>query len=230
MADKPTTHEARVRIATQPKDVRKFYIKTGRIQVDLAGVQSMQQRDDISGKFARKCSQIARVLRQKLEELMEDEKALQEKHKRKFPEGHPRAGEVEPVYAIDEKTGDPVFKKDSAGNDTQEREIVQGAFSYVDPIKYQQERLEMLKEYVVVEVPCFLVVDPDNKDDKFVPELDRFGKVKGTAWDACADFEDGAPTMTPPAEWQEKPARPAETADSGSPGGIGSDIPENSAP
>jgi hypothetical protein len=35
---------------------------------------------------------------------------------------HPKAGEFTPVYAL-EADGSPVFKKDKAGNDTEERLI-----------------------------------------------------------------------------------------------------------
>lgn len=195
MANAPDISKARA--ATAPKDQATFYIKKGRLQVLLGGIQTMQKREDISGKFARKLTQIGRGLRESLEKVLEEEKALQELHKEKFPEGHPLAGQVKPVYAVD-NDGKSVFKKDNAGNDTEEREIVPGQFNFADPVKYQQDRLEMLKEITVVSVPCFRVTDPEGKDDKFVPELDRFGKVNGAAWDACADFEEGSPLMDPP--------------------------------
>ncbi len=199
--------------ATLSPDATDFFIKKGRIAILLNGIQSMQKRDDISGKFARKCTQIGRALRIALEALMEEEKDLQELHKKKYPEGHADAGKVMPVFAIDERTGAPVFKKDAGGNDTTEREIVPGGFEYSDVVQYNKDRMDMLKEYVVINAPCFRVTDPEAKDDKYVPELDRFGKVSGAAWDACADFEEGSPCTTPPADAPEKPTEvPAEAA------------------
>ncbi len=219
----PAATPAKANPATQPKDLTTFYVKKGRVSNLLGGIQAMQKRDDITGKFARKLTQIARVLRTTVEALMEEEKALQELHKDKFPEGHPQAGEVKPVYAVD-NDGKSIFKKDASNNDTEEREIVPGSFNFKDPVAYQKDRLEMLKEYVVIECPCFRVTDPDGKDDKFVPELDRFGKVNGAAWDACADFEEGSPATTRPADL-DGVADPAPVAS-----GPAVDVQEDSAP
>lgn len=195
----PAAASADKRNPTDPKDLRRFYIKKGRLAVLLNGVQMMQKREDISGKFARKLTQVCRVLRMTVESVMEEEKALQELHKDKFPEGHAEAGKVKPVYATD-NDGNPLFKMDASGNKTDEREIIPGQFSFADPVAYQTDRLEMLKEFVVVDIPCFRTT-PDNKeDDKFVPELDRFGKVSGVAFDACAEFEEGSPALEPPGD------------------------------
>lgn len=182
---------------TLPKNVTKFYVEKRRLAPIINSIAAMQQLDS-SGKFARKLAQIMRVLRQHAEAVNDEVKALQEQHKAKFPDGHPQAGETKPVYKVD-AAGNFVFKLDDAGNKTEEREVMPGEWTFADPVKYQEDYREMERELVEIECPAFCTTDPDGKaGDNYVPELDRWAKIKGTAIDGALDLEEGAATTQPP--------------------------------
>lgn len=180
----------------QPLSTTVFYIPKGRLATLMGGVQRMQQREDISGKFARKLGRQRRALLKALEDAQAEQDDLLDRHKERYPAGHALKGEVVPVYL--EENGKPVFKKDDAGNDTEERITVPNSHRLIDPAAYERDMREFLREVTVVECPAFLVADPTGRDQNFVPELDVYKAVHGAAFDACMDLEEDAPTTVAP--------------------------------
>lgn len=181
-------------VATAPKDTTTFYLKKSAIRPALVAITQLQQRDDIPGKLARKLGRIRRALNVADEEIQAQRQDLVAAHAEKYPEGHELAGKPTPAYMVNEK-GEPVFKKDKEGNDTEERIVVPDQYNILDPMAFNRDWKEMLEEIIVVACPCFLV-PPDPKDG--IPELERFKGIKGSIVDPLMDLEEGAETTIAP--------------------------------
>lgn len=150
------------------------------------GLSGLQDRDDCSGKFGRRVGTNRRALERAHEEINEERKALIKEHSEKFPEGHERAGEPTPVYRmIQTAEGEkPIFKKDSAGNDTDEREIIPDEFNLRDREAFNRDLKEMMEECIVIECPGFTV-----------DEFNSFKKIAPRIVDPLLDLEVGGETM-----------------------------------
>ncbi len=180
------------------KDTTTFYLKKSAVTQALVAISQLQQRDDIPGKMARKIGRIRRSLAAVYEEIQAQRQDLVVAHSEKYPEGHELAGSPTPAYMVDEK-GEPKFKKDAQGNDTEERIVIPDQYNILDPMAFNKEWKEMLEEIIIVSCPCFLV-PPDPKDG--IPELERFKGIKGSIVDPLLDLEEGADTTIPPEEKQ----------------------------
>jgi hypothetical protein len=206
--------------ATVANNTIRFYLANKRMPVILMGIQKMQARDDITGKFARKLGQQRRAITAAMEEVQRQQGDLLETHKERYPEGHPQAGQPTPVYAK-KPDGSALFKQDKEGKDTDEREIDPNQFNLVDPKAYNKDLNDLYDEISVVECPAFLVHDPGDAGANWQPELDRFKTVNGGAFDACMDLEEDADTTIAPDGVSEPAAEPAgaasDTEDRGAP-------------
>jgi hypothetical protein len=178
------------------KDTTTFYLKKSAIRPALVAINQLQQRDDLPGKMARKVGRIRRALSAADEEIQAQRQDLVVAHAEKYPEGHELAGKPTPAYMVNEK-GEPVFKKDAQGNDTEERIVVPDQYNILDPMAFNKDWREMLEEVMVVACPCFLA-PADSKEG--IPELERFKGIKGAIVDPLLDLEEGADTTIAPEE------------------------------
>lgn len=174
-----------------PKDTTTFYLQKSAIRPALMAIQQLQQRDDIPGKLARKVGRIRRALTSADEEIQAQRQDLVIAHAEKDA-----AGEPTPAYMVDDK-GTPMYKKDKEGNDTEERIVIPDQYNISNPMEFNRDWKEMLKEMIVVVCPCFNV-PPDPKDG--IPELERFKGIKGAIVDPLMDLEEGADTTIAPDE------------------------------
>lgn len=198
---------------TTPKDSTIFYLQKKRVAPTLQAILTLQQRDDTSGKFTRKLGQQRRALTVAAEHISEERFDLVKKFGEKYPQvypatlpgtdtphpqagqPHPNAGEYTPVYATEEGTGKPLFKKDSAGNDTAERVVLPDNYNIGDPVGFDAAVKELFEEFIAVECPAFLL-EPAGPGS--TPELDMFKNIKGAVTDPLYDLEQGAPTTKKP--------------------------------
>lgn len=171
---------------TPPADTTRFYLKKMQVRPALQAVMELQKREDISGKFARKVGRVRRALTKADEEINQQRQDLVVAHAEKYPAGHEKAGQPTPVYATDPQ-GNPMFKKDEAGNDTDERVVVHDQYNVADPGAFSRDFKELLDEVIVVECPCF-------KTD----EINGFKSVRGDIVDKIMDLEEGADTTIRP--------------------------------
>lgn len=194
-------------IATGPQ---KFYIQKKWIQPMLVAMQGspgnppysaatagLKDRSDVSGKFARKVGQNRRALEKAFEMIGDERQALVKHHAEKFPEleivdgverPHPQAGNTTPVYQTDQQ-GRPMFKKDKAGNDTDERVSLPDQYNLADPVAFQRDLKQMMEEWTVIECPGF------TSDD-----FNSFKTIEPRIIDPLMDLEVDAPTTASPAE------------------------------
>lgn len=189
-----TTPAKAQNIATQRPDLVTFYLPKERILSLGQAIAALQQRDDLSGKFARKTSYQRRHVLAAVEELNEDRLEMVKRHAEKFPVGHAKAGEFTPVYA-QKNDGSPLFKTDANGNDTDERVVVQDQYNLVDVAAFNAEWKESMKEVVAIALPAMKV-----------GELEAFSKIRGQIMDALVDIEEGAETTKKPEGWADQPA------------------------
>jgi hypothetical protein len=174
--------------AAPPADSTTFYLKKSYVRPIAQAVSDLQQRTDLSGKFARKVGRVRRAITKADEEIQAQRQDLVLAHAEKHPEGHADAGKPTPVYATG-PAGEPMFKKDKAGNDTDERIIVPEQYNVADPGAFQVDFKAMLDEVMTLECPCF-------KED----ELNSFKGISGKIIDALMYLEEGAETTIAPAD------------------------------
>lgn len=172
--------------ATLPADTTRFYLKKSYVRPIAQAISDLQQRTDLSGKFARKVGRVRRAVTKADEEIQSQRQDLVLAHAEKYPEGHPEAGQPTPVYATDQN-GQPIFKKDKAGNDLDERVVVPDQYNVADPGEFQRDFKAMLEEIIVVECPCF-------KEDEF----NSFKGISGKIVDPLMYLEEGADTTIAP--------------------------------
>lgn len=184
-----------VNAATARPDLATFYLKKGKLPNLLNCVARLQQRDDLSGKFARKVALIRRPLAALVDDLNEERQALVKAHAEKYPAGHDKAGEFKPVYMEEQGTGKPVFKKDENGNDTDERVVIPDQYALKDPELFTKDVRAMLEEYVAFTCPAFKL-----------SELESFKNIRGEVMDALLDIEEGADSTAKPEGFSERPA------------------------
>lgn len=153
------------------------------------GVPGLQDRDDLSGRFARKVGQNRRALAKADEIIVEERKDLVELHAEKYPADHELAGQPTPVYSIKDD-GSPVFKRDAAGNETTERMVRQGEFNVADPDAFRRDFEAMLDEIIVVECPGFTVDD-----------FNKFKSIAPRIVDPLMDLEVDGPTTVNTSDW-----------------------------
>ncbi len=166
------------------------------------GAPGLQDRTDISGKFARRLASIRRALSAADTEIIDDRKALTLQHAAKFPDleadgvtPHSQAGQPTPVYAVDQQTGAPIFKKDKAGNDTDERVVMLEQYNLADPAAFERDFKAMLDEFIVVE--CVGFTEDDFNAFKVAPgQNSPIGKIIDPLVDLVRDGE----TEATPAE------------------------------
>lgn len=166
------------------------------------GALGLQDRTDLSGKFSRRLGAIRRALAKGDNDVIEDRKELTARHAERFPDfeadgvtPHPRAGEPTPVYATDPQTGAPLFKKDKAGNDTDERIIVPDQYNLADPMAFDREFKAMLEEFIAIE--CVGFTEDDFNGLRATPnQVVPLGKVI----DPLSDLLRGEETEATPAE------------------------------
>jgi hypothetical protein len=146
------------------------------------GSAGLQDRTDLSGKFSRRLAGIRRALQRADDDVIEERKDLTKRHGEKFPDfladgvtPHPKAGEYTPVYATD-NFGAPIFKKDAAGNDTEERVVLHDNYNLKDPNAFEKEFKAMLNEFIVVE--CVGFTEDDFNAFKSSPQQNSpLGKI-----------------------------------------------------
>jgi hypothetical protein len=225
MATKPNAQEvqpitlAPVKFFVRKKTVRPMlHALTGTQpnQFQPGGAPGLQDRTDLSGKFSRRLGAIRRALSAADASIIEDRKDLTLRHAEKFPaldkdgNAHPKAGQPTPVYALD-GMGNPVFKKDAAGNDTDERIVSPDQYNVADPIAFEREFKAMLEEFIVVE--CVGFTEDDFNAFKVTPgQNSPIGKII----DPLIDLERGGETEATPEEQADGARREGEDADGGS--------------
>lgn len=160
-------------------DTKHFFFPKGRVRVILIAIIGLQKRDDLSGKFAKKLGRMRRAFTEVDEALVAEQNETLERFTKKGDDDKPL-----PFYATTED-GNPIFKKDDKGNDTEERIPIPNRFQLTDAKAYQQELKEMARELVTVECSSFLALEG-------VPELDLFKAVNGEIIDALQDLEEGS--------------------------------------
>lgn len=198
--------------ATQPNNLTTFYLKKKRVGTALMAIRELQKREDTSGKFARKLGQQRRALAAAAESIEGEREDLVKKHGAKFPavypdklptgeahpqagQPHPQAGEFTPVYATKEDGVSPVYKKDSAGNDTTERIALPDQYNISEPLAFKQDEKDLFEEITVVSCPAFLLTPAGEGS---TPELDMFKQIRGAILDPLYDLEEGAETTVKP--------------------------------
>lgn len=207
MANKPNAQEvqpitlAPVKFFVRKKTVRPMlHALTGTQpnQFQPGGAPGLQDRTDLSGKFSRRLGAIRRALSAADASIIEDRKDLTLRHAEKFPaldkdgNAHPKAGQPTPVYALD-GMGNPVFKKDAAGNDTDERIVSSDQYNVADPIAFEKEFKAMLEEFIVIE--CVGFTEDDFNAFKVTPgQNSPIGKII----DPLIDLERGGDTEATP--------------------------------
>jgi hypothetical protein len=185
--DKNSPKSPAQKIVDSMTSTTKFYFRKKQIAGLLGNIMALQQRDDLSGKFARKVGRVRRALAAAHESIGLERKDLVQRNAEKFPEGHEKAGEYTPVYATGPDGVTPIFRKDPNGNDTTERIPVPDQFNVADPRKFDDELKELMEEYLVVECPAFPIA-----------ETEAFVKIKGSISDALLDLEEDAETTKVP--------------------------------
>lgn len=197
MSTKAPTHAAAIR-----PDLATFYLAKERLAPLNQALARLMQREDLSGKFARKVALQRRGIREASESLDEERLELIKRHAERFPKfledgvtPHPKAGEFKPVYQMQQNptTGEqtPVYKKDAAGNDTDERVIIPDQYDLVDPVAFTKDWKDALKEIIAVTLPAMKLA-----------ELEAFKNIRGDVMDALLDIEEGAPTTVKPTDFK----------------------------
>lgn len=161
----------------------RFFLPKERIQPILTSIVAFQQRDDLSGKFARKLARQRRRLAPIEEIIVDETTVIQERHKRRDAEGN-----VIPVLLLN-AAHQVVFEKDPLGRETETPSIVPGRFHPIDQSAYDKEIKEFGAEVVTVEVEPFTE-----------EELDAFKKVRGTLIDDLIDLLEASPYTRAPGE------------------------------
>lgn len=157
------------------------------------GAPGLQDRTDISGKFARRLGGIRRALAAADTEIIEERKTLTMKHAEMFPDfledgvtPHPKAGQSTPVYATEADGRTPAYKKDAAGNDTEERLTLHDQYNLRDPHLFEREFKAMLEEFIVVECAGF-TEDDWNQFSKAPQQNSPIGKIIDALIDVTRD-------------------------------------------
>lgn len=175
------------------------------------GSPGMQDRTDLSGKFASRLAGIRRALTRADEDVIEERRALTLRHAERFPEfesdgvtPHPQAGKPTPVYAMAADGVTPLFKKDKAGNDTEERQVMHDQYNLVDPDAFEREFKSLLNEFTVVDCIGFTQDDfnafksspqqnsPLGKIIDMLSDLVRDGETEATPEEQAKALEDRA--------------------------------------
>jgi hypothetical protein len=179
MADKRTpAQDVADSVANAPV---RFFVRKGAVESMLMAIAALQERPDTSGKFTRKVGQNRRALSSVMDSIREERRDLVKKHAETYPDGHDKAGEPTPVYLTDQNTREPVFKKDAAGNDTEERIVVPDQYNLGDPMAFQKDLTELGREWCVVECPGFKPSD-----------FEAFKGIAGKITDPLMDLEIGS--------------------------------------
>lgn len=216
MADQTRKPSTPVRDITEGMlEPRTFYVRKKNVRPMLhaltgtqpnnyqpQGAPGLQDRTDLSGKFARRLAGIRRALTAADAQVIEERKDLTFRHASKFPEfekdgvtPHPKAGQPTPVYAINPQDGSPVFKKDHAGNDTEERIVLADNYNLADQQAFEKEFKALLDEFIVVQ--CVGFTDDDFNAFKPAPgQNSPIGKIV----DALSDLIRDGETEATPAE------------------------------
>jgi hypothetical protein len=173
-------------------------IKGGQQNQFTPPVKGLADREDSSGKFARKIGQNRRALERIADMMQEERQDLVKKHAERFPEveivngveqPHPQAGQTTPVYATAQDGVTPLFKKNRAGQDTEERVIAPDQYNLADPMGFQRDTKELLEEWVVIECPGFTV-----------DEFETFKGIAPRIVDPLMDLEVGGASNASPDE------------------------------
>ncbi len=163
------------------------------------GAPGLQDRTDLSGKFSRRLGAIRRALTAADASVIEDRKELTLRHAEVFPaldkdgQPHPKAGKPTPVYATHPQTGAPIFKKDDAGNDTDERIVNADQYNLADPNAFEKEFKAMLEEFIVIECVGFT----ENDFNAFTAAPGQNSPI-GKLIDPLMDLERDGPTDATP--------------------------------
>jgi hypothetical protein len=190
-------------VPTPPKDTTKFYHKKSAITPILTAIGQLKEREDTTGKFARKVGRIRRAHTVAYEEIQHQRQDLVIENAVRYSADHPdedKRGKPTPVYLTGER-GEPVFKLAEDGSPTEERVIVPDQYNIKDPMAYQKAMKEFMDEIIVVECPAFLMpasMGGSLNEEKAVPELERFQKIAGKIIDPLLDLEEGSAATIPP--------------------------------
>jgi hypothetical protein len=163
---------------------KRFYLSKGRVQPILLALVELQQRTDLSGKFARKLSRIRRVLAPVDEGIVVEVQVIEGRFTRRDAEG-----KALPVFQKN-AAGQVVFEKDGEGRDTDVPVVLANQFHITDLAAYNAEMLELHAERVTVDCESFAE-----------SEFDAFKAVRGVVIDALMDLgEDSEFTKIPAIE------------------------------
>lgn len=163
---------------------KRFYLPKGRVQPILLALIELQQRTDLSGKFARKLSRIRRALVPVDEGVVAEIQTVEGRFMRKDA-----AGKIMPVFQLN-ALGQVVFEKDAEGKDTDTPVVLADKFHITDRAAYNAEMLEIHTERVTVDCESFAEA-----------EFDAFKAVRGDVIDALMDLgEDSEFTKIPAIE------------------------------
>lgn len=183
--------------STVRPDVLVFYLPKDRILALGQAIPALQQRDDLSGKFARKVTYQRRAVLAAVEALNDERQSFVKAHAERFPKfekdgttPHPKAGDFTPVYAT-KPDGSPLYKTDANGNDTDERVVIPDQYNIVDVAAFQKEWKEALREVVAITLPPFKI-----------GELEAFKQIRGNVMDSLVDIEEGSDYLAKPEGWE----------------------------
>lgn len=157
--------------ATIPPSTKRFIVPKGRVLAIVRALAELQQRTDLSGKFARKLARMRRTLAPIEAGVVEENQITQERHKRKLADGT-----VVPVFQFNE-AGQLVFEKDAQGADTESPVVIPNRFHIVDQAAYDRDMRELAAETIAVECESFTE-----------SEFDGFKAIRGDIIDALADL------------------------------------------
>lgn len=173
-------------------DLTTFYLPKGRIHKLGEAIVRLQQRDDLSGKFARKVAIQRRAVTAALEAIQEERLALVKANAERYPAGHEKAGDFTPVYATG-PDGQRLKKKDDAGNDTDEFIPIPDQFNLKDTGAFNAEVKELMEEVQAITLPHMKI-----------GELEAFKSIRGDIMDALLEIEEGSTNTERPADFVEQ--------------------------
>lgn len=166
------------------------------------GAPGLQDRTDLSGKFSRRLAGIRRALSRADDDVVEERKDMTRRHAEVFPDmmedgttPHPKAGQPTPVYATEPDGVTPLFKRDRAGNPTDERIVNPDQYNLADPKAFEVAFKDLLDEFTVVE--CVGFTEDDFNAFRSTPGQ---GSPLGKIVDALSDLVRGEPTEATPEE------------------------------